>query len=340
MFFYSWNFRFKAHLSGANLSQASLRNAYLNKATLTDTNFIGADLRGTDLLGTNLIRVDFTRTQLSGCKINESTLFSKVKGCDRGVNGIYCKETDSAALMTLTPPGNSMIGFNPEVIIENLKSARKLHNISLSFTAIYLLINILKLNKIPILGLSIDVSDKTQFLLLGALAVIISIGLMSITVSFMRSALEATTYINNQDSAMKVGHFPWMLSKYEHGFFPKVQSLMMRTLLVFHPIAYPAVLYLQTYLIEIFLPVNAAKILNVDPAVIWVIWTAYLVLLSLCVRLFVLSQKFQKPILFDPETERKRKSDAAIMNETLSYIAEMLKAKTSTETTQTQPELP
>ena len=327
----------EAILSGANLSEANLSNANLSGADLS-----GADLSVADLSGANLSNANLSGAILSKCVINKHAIRSgKIYGCDKGVNGIYCSETDSAALMKLTPRGNSMHSSNPEAIIENLKGARKLHNITLSFAGICLLIGILKPKEIKLPLFSDFTSDQSHYIILVVLAVFLSIGIMSVAESFMRSALEGTQYINNQDAAMKVGHFPWMLSKYENGFLPKVQSLIMRTLLIFHPIVYVVVLYMQTpYDVKPFLPVNAAKILNVDPTMIWGIWSVYVILLALCIRIGVLSHKFQKPILFDPLTEKDRKTDAEILNETLSNIAELLKVKTTTETAKTKANRP
>ncbi|MEE9905816.1 MAG: hypothetical protein K4305_10420, partial [Chlorobium sp.] len=53
----------------------------------------------------------------------------------------------------------------------------------------------------------------------------------------------------------------------------------------------------------------------------------YLGLLALSVRIFWLSQQFQKPILFDPATEWLRKTEAAILNEKVSELIELLKPK-------------
>ena len=336
-----------ANLIGANLNQAILSNAILSKANLSEANLSGANLSGAYLNQADLSEAKLTKAilhsvNLSKCVINKHAIRSgKIYGCDKGVNGIYCSETDSAALMKLTPRGNSMHSSNPEAIIENLKGARKLHNITLSFAGICLLIGILKPKEIKLPLFSDFTSDQSHYIILAVLAVFLSIGIMSVAESFMRSALEGTQYINNQDAAMKVGHFPWMLSKYENGFLPKVQSLIMRTLLIFHPIVYIVVLYMQTpYDVKPFLPVNAAKILNVDPTMIWGIWSVYVILLALCIRIGVLSHKFQKPILFDPLTERDRKTDAEILNETLSNIAELLKVKTTTETAKTKAKLP
>ena len=331
-----------ADLSGADLSRADFSEANLRKADLRKADLRKADLSVADLSGANLSNANLSGAILSKCVINKHAIRSgKIYGCDKGVNGIYCSETDSAALMKLTPRGNSMHSSNPEAIIENLKGARKLHNITLSFAGICLLIGILKPKEIKLPLFSDFTSDQSHYIILVVLAVFLSIGIMSVAESFMRSALEGTQYINNQDAAMKVGHFPWMLSKYENGFLPKVQSLIMRTLLIFHPIVYVVVLYMQTpYDVKPFLPVNAAKILNVDPTMIWGIWSVYVILLALCIRIGVLSHKFQKPILFDPLTEKDRKTDAEILNETLSNIAELLKVKTTTETAKTKANRP
>jgi uncharacterized protein YjbI with pentapeptide repeats len=285
-------------LSGANLHHAVLSNADLGGADLT-----GADLRGADLSG-----ADLSRTTLSKSTIDTATRYDTIKGCSIGVNGFYSPTTDSAALMRIDPPGNSMQGANSDAVIESLKHARKLHTFSLVLAGIAMLFIVIKPTSITLPYLS--GSFKFDALSYAFLATILSTGLLSLVATFIDSALQGARYLNDRSAAMTVGHFPWLLSKYEHDPPLERQSKVMRLFLSFHPVLYlyffvswsalfsgdwaGLVHYYQElpfFLGEVLLPVF------------------YVMLIKSCFRIFRLSEGFQKPILFDTVTERERRSD-------------------------------
>ncbi len=323
-----------ANLSGVNLYGANLYGAKLHEFEFKNSGFFGRDLSGANLSEANLSGVNLTAVKLdgvnlysanlSGCVIDESTLLSKrIFGCEKGVNGIYCPITDSAALMELRPRGNSMQGSDANAIIESIKHARRLHNITLLFSVIVLVVVVLKPEKIKLPWFSEVTYNPTQ---LAALAVLLSTGIMILIESSMRSALQGAQYIKDRDSAMKVGHFPCTLSKYENG------SLLffMRLLISLFPIAPVIYMFFK----------NPPTFLFFDKAEIMTHWGYILIasisfiLLFFCIKTFLLSQQFQKPILFDPATEKKRKNDATILNEKVSELnakvselVELLKTK-------------
>jgi hypothetical protein len=103
--------------------------------------------------------------------------------------------------------------------------------------------------------------------------------------------------------------------------------MIMRLILCFHPLAYPTLYFsvLPNPLSALF-PTKAGWLFYLGNGIVAL---AFIGLLVLCGCIFWLSQQFQKPILFDPETERKRKSDAAILNEKITELIDILKPKTS-----------
>jgi hypothetical protein len=149
-----------ANFSGANLSAAKLSKADLREANLSEANLSSAELSKADLSGANLSAAELTlanlrdanlsSAKLSGAAVDEFTLFKtkRIKGGQIGVNGIWAEYSDSAALMTLTPPGNSMQGPNLDAVIESLKRSRRLHGYSLALVGIVLLIATLNLSEI------------------------------------------------------------------------------------------------------------------------------------------------------------------------------------------------
>lgn len=298
----------EADLGGLDLNDADLSEADLIGATLVSARLSGADLRGADLRG-----ADFTSARLDGVNLSRSaidmrTRFEGVNGCEIGVNGIYSPLTDSAALMRLDPPGNTMQGANPEAVVESLRHARKLHTFSLLLSGIALLFIVIKPKTItlPYLAGSFRFDDFSY----AFLATILSAAILSQVTSFIDSALIGARYINDRRSAMMVGHFPWVLSKFESDPAGKRQSRILRLIIIFHPLIY----------IYFFVHWSALAIGDWDAVIshyqqIPVIFGEYLlpvvsiILIRICIHIFRLSEGFQKPILFDAETERSRRSD-------------------------------
>jgi len=290
-------------LQGVNLSDANLNGAILKKADLSGADLSGADLRGADLSGARLDGVDLSRST-----IDIETKYEGVIGCDIGVNGIYSSATDSAALMRLDPPGNSMQGSSAEAVIESLRHARKLHTFSVMLGGIALLFIVIKPKTISLPYLS--GSFKFDDLSYAFLATILSTALLSQVASFIDSAIQGAHYLNDRRSAMLVGHFPWVLSKYESEPTNRRRSRIMRMFLVYHPVVY---LYFFVKWDALFMGDWEGVVAHYRelPIVLgeYLLPVFYVILIVLCRHIFNESEGFQKPILFDSETERLRRSD-------------------------------
>jgi uncharacterized protein YjbI with pentapeptide repeats len=296
------------NFKGVSLSEADLSGARMRYAVLSDADLSGADLTGADLRGADLRGADLSRADLSKSTIDTDTRYNTIKGCSIGVNGFYSPVTDSAALMRIDPPGNSMQGANVDAVIESLKHARKLHTFSLVLAGIALLFIVIKPTSITLPYLS--GSFKFDALSYAFLATILSTGLLSLVATFLDSSLQGARYLNDRSAAMTVGHFPWLLSKYEHDPPLERQSKIMRVFLSFHPVIY---LYFFVRWSALFsgdwvefiryyqeLPFFLGELL---------LPLLYVMLLKSCITIFRLSEGFQKPILFDTVTERERRSD-------------------------------
>jgi uncharacterized protein YjbI with pentapeptide repeats len=292
-----------ADLKGINLSEANLTGAILVKAKLSGADLRGADLRGADLSGARLDGINLSRST-----IDILTRYEGVEGCDIGVNGLYSSSTDSAALMRLDPPGNSMQGANAEAVVESLRHARKLHTFSLLLAGIALLFIVFKPKTItlPYLAGSFKFDDLSY----AFLASILSTAVLSQVGSFIDSALQGAHYLNDRRAAMLVGHFPWLLSKYESEPAGKRQSRILRFFMIFHPLIY----------IYFFIPWSAIVAGDWEAIIVhyqqmpvifgeYLLPFVYIILIRICQHIFRLSEGFQKPILFDAETERNRRTD-------------------------------
>lgn len=295
-------------LQGADLQGFDLRDADLSGASLSGANLRDSDLGGADLRGADLDGADLGGARLSKSTIDINTRYETLLGCDIGVNGFYSASTDSAALMRLDPPGNSMQGSNAEAVIESLRQARKLHTFSMILAGIGLLFIVIRPKSISLPYLS--GSFKFDDLSYAFLAALLSTGLLSLVATFIDSALQGARYLNDRRSVMTVGHFPWVLSKYEQNPEVRRQSKILRFFLSFHPLVY---LYFFVKWDALFSGDWAGVVSHYQelPVVLgeWLLPVFYVMLFRLCLRIFRLSAGFQKPILFDAETERERRSD-------------------------------
>ncbi|AAM71814.1 MAG TPA: pentapeptide repeat-containing protein [Chlorobaculum sp.] len=300
-----------ADLKGIDLSEADLVGATFAKATLSGADLRGADLRGADLSGARLDGVNLSRST-----IDLSTRYDGVTGCQIGVNGLYSPSTDSAALMRLDPPGNSMQGANAEAVVESLRQARKLHTFSVILAGIAMLFIVIKPKTItlPYLAGSFKFDDFSY----AFLATILSAALLSQVVSFIDSALQGARYLNDRRAAMLVGHFPWLLSKYESDPANKRQSRVLRFFMIFHPLIY-LYFFVQWSALAIGDWDSVIRHYQQMPIIFgeYLLPVVYVILIRICLHLFRLSEGFQKPILFDAETERSRRTDMERLTEAI-----------------------
>ena len=304
----------QTNFAGAELSKVKLRGANLFEADLSETNLKDADLRGA-----NLRRANLNGASLSGAIFDERTSLYQIKGVQTGVNGIYSESSDSAALMILVPRGNSMQGSNPDVVVESLRRARRLHGYSLTLAGFAILIAMLNLHTLEFPSVKgLEVTPDIFVLL----AMPISIAVLIVVNSFFNSALNGTRHLQDRDSAMKVGNFPWSLSRYSgESITIKILSYITRSIMTFHPVVY--IYFLERW--------NGLQLFGY--AFIMVI------LLILSFWTFAISQRFQKPILFDAKQEKERKTDIekltmAVDNQTdeLRNLIDLIKPKKTNST--------
>ncbi|MBK7599656.1 MAG: pentapeptide repeat-containing protein [Acidobacteria bacterium] len=321
----------RANLSGANLFRANLTGADLSGADLNDAYLPGAyptyaDLSGADLSGADLWEADLSGANLRGAIIDNNTQYRSARGCIKGVNGFYIKSTDSVALRTLIPPSDSMKGANASAVVESLKQARKLHIFSMTLAAFVSYIAVLqpKEIKLPL------IDEKILTGHFGLFAMPLSIGFLTLTASFMSDALEGARYLRSRDDAMTVGQFPWALTRFSGKDWPNwLLSFLIRFVMAFHSLAYLYFLFGNHW---------------PYPRKVFIAFGVILLLLS--GWMFFISHKFQRPILFDRETEEDRQTDLAKLaksvekqTEAMTKLITLLEPKQSPDSTASNAEI-
>ena len=284
---------FRTNMSRANLSRANLHEASLPRAILFGARLAGANLKGADLSEANLNSVD-----LSGAIIDKDTNLQKTKDVVSGVNGIYSNSTDSAALIVLSSRGDSMLGPNADAVVQSLTRARRYHGFSLGLALLALAVLIMSPPEAALLDFG---NYKTPFERFALFALIFTAGTLSFVKAFLEDGLDGTRCLRDRESAMAVGRFPWIVTRFTGPRWDKrILSLLSRFCLAFHPVVY------------LFIPRETIS---------WYDWVLAAIITVFSTWIFILSQKFQRPILFDSKTEFHKKRD---INALASQIEELL----------------
>jgi formylglycine-generating enzyme required for sulfatase activity len=322
-----------------NLAEANLSYANLRKANLRDANLTAASLTGADLSGTDLTRAILTGTKLSGAILDLKTRWQGAIGVTIGINGFYCRDTKTAAVTRPLPEGDSMIGSSSSVVIDSLKQSRRYHSISVISIIVVLFYKWYggesKELKLPIVG-QLEIGD------FATLSMFVSIIVLILCLISLYDSLKGIRYLQTRNDATQIGHFPWPLTVFSgdswkeiitndtwkeiktyvrklqvknlkqslgevsEPIIRKLLSLTLRGLLSFHCVFYYHVYY-STELWKI-----TDKSLITRGQSFFVTWV---VLLLLNLYTFVLSARFQRPIVFDLAKEEKA------VPETLKLVA-------------------
>ena len=289
---------YRTNMSRANLCNANLHQASLPRAILFGARLVGANLKGADLSEANLNSVD-----LSGAIIDKDTNLQRTKDVVSGVNGIYSNSTDSAALIVLSPRGDSMLGPSAEAVVQSLTRARLFHTISLVLGITMMAVLILSP---PEMFSGAFGNYKAPIERFALFAMILSAGALSFSKAFMEDALDGTRCLRDRDSAMVVGRFPWILTRFTgHRWDKRILSFISRSCLAFHPAIY------------LFMP---------HEHIMWYDWGLGGLMALFSVWVFVLSQKFQRPILFDSKTEVYKKRELNEIGAQLDEVLELIKS--------------
>jgi len=297
-----------ANFTDSDLSYTKLSTAKFGAAIFKSTKLHGTSFDETNLKYADLTKAELFDANLSGCIINEKTTFQDSIGIESGINGIYNAETDSAALYSQSPAGNSMKGPNIEAVLESLKRARKYFGFSFLLSIGAFLIFFLKQDATSIPFFNEFELTQTQYLIIG---ITFSLGLLVLTKMFLDDAFEGMKYLEDRKSAMSVGSFPWALTKFAGEKKDQIiASKLSRLILCLHPLLY-------IFLFD-FDKLNVALLV--------------LILLASGIGIWILifSKNFQKPILFDSKTEEEKSKENIV--DKLDFLIKTIEKKRSLNT--------
>ena len=342
-------------LSGYDLSGRLISGADFSGARLIGTDFTGADLRRAKFNGADLRTAKMADTMLSRAVLDEETVFDCLKpekNVTIGINGIHVRrnsknigeEIESAAIMTLTPAGNSMKGHSSEVVLENLKHARQLHTASILLVTVVTVILIFPHTpdiKMPVLDLKLSVGY------LSIIAQIISLVYQFLVLNHVRDAADGAKYLRTREDAMKIALFPWGISNYPGvkpeifiNFRKRITSLNLRQLrdtfdnwwpwlsnelnraaTSFHSVLFlvGGLRYFSRYWWRYNPPepilFNKMTLALYLKPVLFIFFSALLGVFSRLV--YKESKRFIRPIVFDAEVDKEPQSDLARLAESV-----------------------
>jgi len=317
-----------ADLSKAILIEADLREANLEGTILDDSNLSGATLIGANLMhaslkGTNLTCALFDIHSNINLKnsIVDMTSDSRLKihreGIVIGINGLLNSKNKTVCLTDQILTGDSMEGNDPDTIINSLKRARYFINFSIG------IVGFLGLIYSSVLFAPVEGSEVIKFYGvaislkgLNLISTFLIIGAMTLCISFTSDALMGVRYVTSHADAMRIGKFPWIVSRYTNEYVKT--NFVIRLLVIFHPCA----MFLITLIYYLKISIDDLRF-SLVYFVVFLVLTAMSVLLS--ARLFVVSRKFQKPILFDFIGERNRESDLQKQTRAIERQTEAIK---------------
>ncbi|MFZ4987200.1 MAG: SUMF1/EgtB/PvdO family nonheme iron enzyme [Blastocatellia bacterium] len=362
-------------ISGFNFSSMDLREyklldkvaegADFSDAKLNNADFTGSDLRRAKFKGADLTGANLVETRLSGAVLDEETIFDRIKQDENitiGINGIYVRrkqkradeEPESAALMTLTPAGDSMKGNSAASVVENLSHSRKLHTSSILLSAIVATIVSMDITKFKVSALEgIELPIGIMAIFSAAISLIYEI----LVLTHLRDAADGATYLQSREDAMKISLFPWGLSSYaarrtgkrtvRGGFidriakrlprdigqlllkgreisfgikerFPYYSKELIRLMTAFH-----SILFLATGILVYnrkYDRYGGWLLIRSPKSVIFVILVSLLLFTSLLI--YLEARRFRRPIVFDMETQKASRNDMASL---ATSIAEQLR---------------
>ena len=303
-----------ADLRGSYFGRARMSRANLSKANLTACNMDHANLQGAILFGARMVKanlkgVNFKKAQLrgvnvSGSVLDEETTFYRTRDIVPGMNGMYSTYSNSTAFMKPRVQGDSMLANDPRAVLNSLTTARRYHTLSIAFALVALGVSIIFR---PQQDLSSFALLNTIFERFATFAMLLTGACLYFVKSYMEDALAGVRFLRSRASAMKVGKFPWPLSRYMGTTTnKKVATTLSRVVLCFHPLVY------------LLIPFSPESWYN------WILLAGVLAMSALTLKV---SMEFQRPILFDPLTEMKQQRQKKKTQQTINLVAKQLKAQ-------------
>jgi formylglycine-generating enzyme required for sulfatase activity len=331
-------------LSGYELNGKDLVQANFTRSLLKGTIFTGSDLRRANFNHADLTGADFSDTRLSGAVLDEETRFEDIKSNSQvavGINGIYVRrssrpmgeESESAALMTMIPAGDSMRGHGSDAVLETLKHAHKLNNASILGVAI---MSTILCFPVTVSKLQLPFVELELNLPIGILSILVQITVLVCRLQVLysiREVADAAKYFRTREDVMKICSYPWAISRYSrrrpdivfnekilktfNDWWPHFLGELTRAVTVFHPMLF--LVGGTSYLHQHREQYGSISPLLFKPA-IFLLLLVFLVIFSWL--LYRESRRFSRPIIFDAEAEKAPRSDLASLAES---VAEQMK---------------
>lgn len=262
-------------------------------------NFEGSEFINIDLSNKRSTEISFSRI-----KIDSKTLqfAKKNRNITIGLNGIYNRINNSASLRSEKPKGDEMLGGNEDVILSSLNKSKSAFTTSVSATLIAFTLKFIGVNSFAYVGLQFN---HEAFFILAIPVIFFSLYKSSV---LLKDVVVSTKYIQSQNGAVKIGKYPWLISRFWGISKPqRIESYIVRIIYCLHPLLLIPIM--KNY-VSVETAKNTISELNIsDNICSWYVkniycfltplWIFFIAAIYLSIRLFLSSQKMQKPLLFD-----------------------------------------
>lgn len=295
---------FDFNLDNSIGSSINLTNSKFDSSKLFDNQIKRKNFAGSEFINIDLSNTKSTEISFSGIKIDSKSLqfAKKNRNITIGLNGIYNRLNNSASLRSEKPKGDEMLGGNEDVILSSLNKSKRAFATSVSATLITFTLKFIGVNSFAYIGLQFN---PDAFVILAIPLIFFSLYKCSV---LLQDVVVSTKYIQSQNGAVKIGRFPWLISRFWGiSKSQKIESFIVRIIYCLHPLLLIPIM--KNYL-SLEIAKNTICGLNISENLSnWYIkntiyfliplWIFFISAIYLSIRLFLSSQKMQKPLLFD-----------------------------------------
>lgn len=308
---------FELNLNNSIGSSFNLTNSKIDSSKLFDNqikhkNFAGSEFINIDLSNPKSTDISFSRIKIDSKSLQ---LAKKNRNITIGLNGIYNRLNNSASLRTEKPKGDEMLGGNEDVILSSLNKSKRAFTTSVSATIIAFTLKFIGVNSFAYVGLQFN---PDAFLILAIPVIFFSLYKSNV---LLKDVVANAKYIQSQIGAVKVGRFPWLVSRFWGiSKAQKIESYLVRILYCLHPLllipimkSYLSLDMVNNTICDLSISENLSNwYLKNSFYFLIPLWSLYISAIYLSIKLFLSSQKMQKPLLFDlqnpaPNTDEMHK---------------------------------
>lgn len=301
-------------LDGSNATIINFTNSLFESCQLFANEIHTKNFHGSTFLNIDLSHKKATSISFSRLIIDKPTRLSAERNpkITIGLNGIYNKQNNSASLRNLVAQGDQMLGGNEDIILTSLNKSKAAFSTSTSAALIAFTLKYIGINSFAFVGLNIN---PNTFSLIALPIIFFSLYKSNL---LLNDVINNVKYVQTQTGAMKIGRFPWLISRF-WGLTKKerIESFFFRLLFCLHPILLFPIMGgwftlkgVEDSIKELRITEDLCQLyVQNSLSILILLWSLFMFSIFFSFKLFLKSQKMQKPLLFDLQNPIPNNSD-------------------------------